>query len=179
LTTALFLPKSHVFTKKKEPFIFHKRSQQQLKIHTGSTANFLTREDSSRDLLGEFHKDSPLFSTKEPYISRNEPYTNVENVIVNESLDYRAVSAKMPSTYAEEPLISRKRALYLHKRAMKDCSRNDSKCIRYACYDTAPFIHRFFRKRALYFCKRTMKVCSRYNSESLMHDKVFIRKVTT
>ena len=27
-------------------------SQQQLKIHTGSTANFLTREDSSRDLLG-------------------------------------------------------------------------------------------------------------------------------
>ena len=28
-------------------------SQQQLKIHTGSTANFLTREDSSRDLLGQ------------------------------------------------------------------------------------------------------------------------------
>jgi len=32
-------------------------SQQQLKIHTGSTANFLTREDNSRDLLGKFHKD--------------------------------------------------------------------------------------------------------------------------
>jgi len=32
-------------------------SQQQLKIHTGSTANFLTREDSSRDLLGKFHND--------------------------------------------------------------------------------------------------------------------------
>jgi len=31
--------------------------QQQLKIHTGSTANFLTREDNSRDLLGKFHKD--------------------------------------------------------------------------------------------------------------------------
>ena len=31
-------------------------SQQQLMIHTGSTANFLTREDSSRDLLGKFHK---------------------------------------------------------------------------------------------------------------------------
>ena len=26
-------------------------SQQQLKIHTGTSANFLTREDSSRDLL--------------------------------------------------------------------------------------------------------------------------------
>ena len=32
-------------------------SQQQLKIHTGSTANFLTLEDNSRDLLGKFHKD--------------------------------------------------------------------------------------------------------------------------
>jgi len=32
-------------------------SRQQLKIHTGSTANFLTREDNSRDLLGKFHKD--------------------------------------------------------------------------------------------------------------------------
>jgi len=31
-------------------------SQQQLTIHTGSTANFLTREDSSRDLLGKFHR---------------------------------------------------------------------------------------------------------------------------
>jgi len=31
-------------------------SQQQLKIHTGSTANFLTREGSSSDLLGKFHK---------------------------------------------------------------------------------------------------------------------------
>jgi len=32
-------------------------SQQPLKIHTGSTENFLIREDSSRDLLGKFHKD--------------------------------------------------------------------------------------------------------------------------
>ena len=31
--------------------------QQQLKIHSGSTANFLAREDSSRDFLGKFHKD--------------------------------------------------------------------------------------------------------------------------
>jgi len=31
-------------------------SLQQLKIHTGSTANFLTWEDNSRDLLGKFHK---------------------------------------------------------------------------------------------------------------------------
>jgi len=122
---------------------------------------------------------SPLFSAKEPYISTNEPYKNVENVIVNVSLDYRALSAKKPYTYAGEPLFSRKRALYFHKRAMKDCSENDSKCTRYACYDKALFIHRFFRQRTLYFCKRTMKVCSRYNSESLMHDKVFIRKVTT
>jgi len=36
-------------------------SQQQLKIHSGSTANFLTREDSSRDLLGKFHKDSSVW----------------------------------------------------------------------------------------------------------------------
>jgi len=36
-------------------------SQQQLKIHTGSTANFLTREDSSRDLLGTFHKDRSVW----------------------------------------------------------------------------------------------------------------------
>jgi len=35
--------------------------QQQLKIHTGSTANFLTREDSSRDLLGKFHKDRSVW----------------------------------------------------------------------------------------------------------------------
>jgi len=34
-----------------------KVSRQQLKIHTGSTANFLTREDNSRDFLGKFHKD--------------------------------------------------------------------------------------------------------------------------
>jgi len=32
-------------------------SRQQLKTRTGSTANFLTREDNSRDLLGKFHKD--------------------------------------------------------------------------------------------------------------------------
>ena len=32
-------------------------SRQQLKIHTGSRANFLTREDNSKDLLGKFHKD--------------------------------------------------------------------------------------------------------------------------
>jgi len=31
-------------------------SRQQLKTHKGSTANFLTREDNSRDLLGNFHK---------------------------------------------------------------------------------------------------------------------------
>ena len=36
-------------------------SQQQLKIHTGSTANFLTRQDSSRDLLGKFHKDNSVW----------------------------------------------------------------------------------------------------------------------
>jgi len=36
-------------------------SQQQLQIHTGSTANFLTREDSSRDLLGKFHKDRSVW----------------------------------------------------------------------------------------------------------------------
>jgi len=36
-------------------------SQQQHKIHSGSTANFLTREDSSRDLLGKFHKDSSVW----------------------------------------------------------------------------------------------------------------------
>ena len=35
-------------------------SQQQLKIHTGSTA-FLMREDSSRDLLGKFHKDRSVW----------------------------------------------------------------------------------------------------------------------
>ena len=35
--------------------------QQQLKIHTGSTANFETREDSSRDLLGKFHKDRSVW----------------------------------------------------------------------------------------------------------------------
>jgi len=36
-------------------------SQQKLKIHTGSTANFLTREDNSRDLLGKFHKDRSVW----------------------------------------------------------------------------------------------------------------------
>jgi len=36
-------------------------SQQQLDIHTGSTANFLTREDSSRDLQGKFHKDRSVW----------------------------------------------------------------------------------------------------------------------
>ena len=36
-------------------------SQQQLKIHTGSTADFLTRGDSSRDLLGKFHKDRSVW----------------------------------------------------------------------------------------------------------------------
>jgi len=34
-------------------------SQQQ--FHTGSTSNFLTREDSSRDLLGKFHKDRSVW----------------------------------------------------------------------------------------------------------------------
>ena len=32
-------------------------ARQQLKTQTGSTANFLIREDNSRDLLGKFHKD--------------------------------------------------------------------------------------------------------------------------
>jgi len=36
-------------------------SQQQLKIYMGSTANFLIREDSSRDLLGKFHKDRSVW----------------------------------------------------------------------------------------------------------------------
>jgi len=36
-------------------------SRQQLKIHTGSRANFLTREDNSRDLLGKFHKDRSVW----------------------------------------------------------------------------------------------------------------------
>jgi len=36
-------------------------SLQQLKNHTGSTANFLTREDNSRDLLGKFHKDRSVW----------------------------------------------------------------------------------------------------------------------
>jgi len=36
-------------------------SQQQLMIHTGSTANVLTREDNSRDLLGKFHKDRSVW----------------------------------------------------------------------------------------------------------------------
>ena len=36
-------------------------SQQELKIHSGSIANFLTREDSSRDLLGKFHKDRSVW----------------------------------------------------------------------------------------------------------------------
>ena len=36
-------------------------SRQQLKTHTGSTANFLTREDNSRDLLGKFHKDKSVW----------------------------------------------------------------------------------------------------------------------
>jgi len=37
--------------------IYFQVSRQQLKTHTGSTANFLTREDNSRDLLGNFHKE--------------------------------------------------------------------------------------------------------------------------
>jgi len=36
-------------------------SQQQLKTHSGLTAKFLTREDSSRDLLGKFHKDRSVW----------------------------------------------------------------------------------------------------------------------
>jgi len=36
-------------------------SRQQLKIHTGSTANFLIREHNSRDLLGKFHKDRSVW----------------------------------------------------------------------------------------------------------------------
>ena len=36
-------------------------SRQQLKAHTGSTANFLIREDNSRDLLGKFRKDRSVW----------------------------------------------------------------------------------------------------------------------
>ena len=36
-------------------------SRQQLMTHTGSTANLLTREDNSRDLLGKFHKDRSIW----------------------------------------------------------------------------------------------------------------------
>ena len=36
-------------------------SRQQLKTQTGSTANFLTREDNSKDLLGKFHKDRSVW----------------------------------------------------------------------------------------------------------------------
>ena len=36
-------------------------SQQQLKIHSASTANFLAREVSSRDLRGKFHKNSSVW----------------------------------------------------------------------------------------------------------------------
>jgi len=36
-------------------------SRQQFRTHTGSTANFLTREDNSRDLLGKFHKDRSVW----------------------------------------------------------------------------------------------------------------------
>jgi len=59
-------------------------SQQQLKIHA---ANFLIREDSSRDLLGKFHKDSILNDVKcslceKYYKERNipEPPDTVESV---------------------------------------------------------------------------------------------------
>ena len=36
-------------------------SLQQLKTQKGGTANFLTREDNSRDLLGKFHKDRSVW----------------------------------------------------------------------------------------------------------------------
>jgi len=36
-------------------------ARKQPKSHTGSTANFLTREDTSRDLLGKFHKDKSVW----------------------------------------------------------------------------------------------------------------------
>jgi len=36
-------------------------ARKQHKSHTGSTANFLTREDNSRDLRGEFHKDRSVW----------------------------------------------------------------------------------------------------------------------
>jgi len=36
-------------------------ARKQLKTQTGSTANFLTREDNSRDLLGKFHKDTSVW----------------------------------------------------------------------------------------------------------------------
>jgi len=36
-------------------------ARQQLKTQTGSTANFLAREDNSNDLLGKFHKDRSVW----------------------------------------------------------------------------------------------------------------------
>jgi len=36
-------------------------ARQKLKTQTGSTANFLIREDNSRDLLGKFHKDRSVW----------------------------------------------------------------------------------------------------------------------
>ena len=42
-------------------------SQQQIKIHTGSTENFLTREDSSRDLLGKFHNPTASTNSHPPW----------------------------------------------------------------------------------------------------------------
>ena len=36
-------------------------SLQQLKTQKGSTANFLIREDNSKDLLGKFHKDRSVW----------------------------------------------------------------------------------------------------------------------
>jgi len=35
--------------------------RKQLRTHTGSTANFLTREDNSKDLLGKFHRDKSVW----------------------------------------------------------------------------------------------------------------------
>jgi len=36
-------------------------ARKQLQTQTGSTANFLTREDNSKDLLGKFHKDKSVW----------------------------------------------------------------------------------------------------------------------
>jgi hypothetical protein len=53
-------------------------ARKQLKIQTGSTANFETMEDSSRDLLGKFHMDKIVWiqgegSFKDSHINSHAP----------------------------------------------------------------------------------------------------------